>query len=417
VVYRPRVLDAVLRDRLRSAGAVLVEGPKACGKTSLAEQVAASRVYLDVDAGAVEALAIDPALVLRGAAPQLVDEWQLASTTVWNHVRAEVDRRGSPGQFVLTGSSVPPEDDRRHTGAGRFARLRMRPMSLLESGESTGALSLRALLAGERPTAEASALTVPDVARLVVRGGWPLHLGLGDAAAAQANLDYLRTIAEIDVGRLDGTRRDPATAMRVLRALARNTGMEQKVARLAAEVDGDDGPTARSTLYDYLPALRRLLLLEEQPAWSPHLRSRATLRKAPRTHLVDPSLAAAALGAGSDRLLGDLRTLGLLFESLVVRDLRVYADPLAAVVHHHRDSAGREVDAVVQLPDGTWGAFEVKLGTGQVDQAAAGLLDFADSIDTRRSGVPAVLGVITSTGYGLTRPDGVVVVPIGHLGP
>lgn len=419
MAYLPRVLDSVLQERLRSSGAVLVEGPKACGKTFTAEQVAASSVYLDVDEHALAALQVDPSLVLNGDAPQLVDEWQLDATRVWNHVRSEVNRRRAPGQFVLTGSSVPDDDVRRHTGAGRFARLRMRPMSLFESGASTGQMSLSALLRGERPAAGPSTLAVADVAELIVRGGWPMNLDLSVAAAARANTDYLRNIAEVDVSRVEHTRRDPATAHRVLRALARNTAMEQKLARVAAEVSGDgaEGALARSTLYDYLPALQRLMVVEEQPAWSTHLRSRATLRRAARTHFVDPSLAAAALGAGPERLLSDLTTLGLLFESLVVRDCRVYGDPLDADVHHYRDSDDREVDVVVAARDGSWAAFEVKLGGGQVDQAAAHLLDFARKVDTDRVGEPAALGVITSTGFGYTRDDGVVVVPIGHLGP
>jgi predicted AAA+ superfamily ATPase len=419
LTYRARLLDAVLVQRLSSSGAVLLEGPKACGKTFTAEQIAASRVYLDVDEAALAAMQVDPRLVLGGEAPQLVDEWQLDATRVWNHIRDEVNRRGVPGQFILTGSSVPEDDARRHTGAGRFARLHMRPMSLFESGESTGEISLAALLRGERPAVGPSSLTVPDVADLIVRGGWPLNLRLSVADAAQANADYLRNIAEVDIGRVEQTRRDPVTAQRVLQALARNTAMEQKIARIANEVAGHvlDTPLARSTLYDYLPPLQRLMILEEQPPWSTHLRSRATLRTSPRTHLVDPSLAAAALGAGPARLLSDLNTLGLLFESLVVRDCRVYADLLDAVVHHYRDSDDREVDIIVQTRSGPWGALEVKLGSGQVDEAAKNLLEFSNKVDASKVGAPAVLGVVTSTGYGYTRPDGVVVVPIGHLGP
>ena len=419
MTYLPRLLDTVLGQRLGSSGAVLLEGPKACGKTFMAEQFAASSIYLDVDEAALAALKVDPTMVLRGEAPQLVDEWQLDATRVWNSVRAEVNRRGAPGQFILTGSSVPEDDARRHTGAGRFARLHLRPMSLFESGQSTGEISLTALLRGERPTAGASPITVSDVADLIVRGGWPLNLNLSVADAAQANTDYLRNIAEVDIRRIEQTRRDPATAERVLQALARNTAMEQKLARIAREVagDGEGVALARSTLYDYLPPLQRLMILEEQPAWSTHLRSRATLLKAPRTHLVDPSLAAAALGAGPARLLQDLNTLGLLFESLVVRDCRVYADLLDGVVYHYRDSDNREVDIIVQTRSGSWGAFEVKLGIGQVDEAAENLLDFANKVDTSKAGAPAALGVITSTGYGYTRDDGVAVIPIGHLGP
>lgn len=278
-------------------------------------------------------------------------------------------------------------------------------------------MSLAALLAGERPSSSPSTLTVPDVADLVVRGGWPRHLGMSVADAAQINTDYLRNIAEVDIERVDVARRDPARAQRLFQALARNTAMEQKVARLAAAVNAGAMDLARSTVYDYLRAFASLRVIEEQPPWAPHLRSRATLRKAARTHFVDPSLAAAALGAGPKRLLADLHYLGLLFESLVVRDTRVYAEPLDGTVHHYRDSDGLEVDVVVQTRDGTWGAFEVKLGLGRVDEAAAALLAFAAKVDAGEVGAPAVLGVITATGYGYTRPDGVVVVPIGAFGP
>ena len=266
--YRPRVMDAVLSGRLRSSGAVLLEGPKACGKSFTAEQVARSQVYLDLDPAARAAIRVDPTLVLNGEPPQLIDEWQLEATAVWNHVRNEVNRRARPGQFVLTGSSVPDDDAARHTGAGRFARLRMRPMSLYESGESTGAMSLSALLEGERPTSPASALTVPDLVDLTVRGGWPLHLDLDLADAARANRDYLRSIAEVDITRVDPARNDPARAGRLLRALARNVAMDHKVARLAASADGDDSPLARTTAYDYLGAFERLMVTELQPAWA-----------------------------------------------------------------------------------------------------------------------------------------------------
>jgi len=411
------VIDRVLEERLQSAGAVVIQGPKASGKTSTASRIAKSETRLDIDRSARDALRIDPSLVLSGQAPQLVDEWQLEADTVWNHVRYAVDQRGLPGQFILTGSATPDDDARRHAGAGRFARLTMRPMSLFESGESTGAMSLAALMAGKRPTAIATPLTVPDLAALVVRGGWPLNLQMSVEAAARANVDYLRNIVEVDLPRIDHTQRDPLRTSRFIQALARNTAMEQKIARLAAEAGVDDGPLARSTAYDYVAALQRLMILDEVTPWATHLRSRAILRTATRTHLADPSLAAAALGAGPERLLSDLNTFGLLFESLVVRDTRVYSDPLDATVHHYRDSLNLEVDLVVQCRDGHWGALEAKLGTGQIDEAAKNLLTFAGRVDTDKVGPPAVLAVITATGYGYTRPDGVVVIPIGTFGP
>lgn len=415
--YRSRVIDGLLAARLASSGAVLLEGPKASGKTFTAEQFAKSFVYLDTDEAARIALQVDPSVVLNGVPPQLIDEWQLDGTNVWNYVRAEVDRRKEVGQFILTGSSVPADDVRRHSGAGRFARLTMRTMSLFESGESSGDMSLSALLAGDRPTASPPSFTARDIAELVVRGGWPLNIGKSVVASSRANVDYLKTIVEVDVPRIGGARRDPASALRLARALARNVAMEQRVKRLATEVAGEDEGLARTTVYDHLEIFERLMVIEEQPPWAVHLRSRATLLRASRTHFVDPSLAVAALQAGTGRLIEDLNYLGLLFESLVVRDSRVYASPLDGTVYHYRDSDGLEVDVIIQTADGRWGAFEVKLGAAQVDAAAAKLVTFAAKVDTTKSGIPAVLGVITSSGYGYTRPDGVVVVPIGSFGP
>lgn len=413
--YRSRVLDAQLASRLRSAGAVLVEGPKSCGKTFTAEQAARSAVFLDTNPAARAALGVDPSLVLNGQPPQLIDEWQLEATPVWNHVRDQVNRRAEPGQFILTGSAVPADDAARHTGAGRFAKLRMRPMTLEESGESTGVMSLAALLSGERPSSSATDLDVPMVAGLIVRGGWPLNLNLAIEDAAIANRDYLTTVAEVDIVRTDPARTDPERARRLLLALARNVAQEHRITRIAADAEGDDSTLARTTVYDYLRAFERLMLIETQPAWSSHLRSRSSLRTSARTHFVDPSLAAAAMAASPSALLRDLNTLGFLFESLVIRDLRVFADAIHASVSHYRDSDGLEVDAIISAPD-RWGAFEVKLGPAHIDTAAANLLAFARKVDTDKIGEPAVLAVITATGYGYTRPDGVVVVPVGALG-
>jgi predicted AAA+ superfamily ATPase len=417
VAYRPRVVDKLLADRLESAGAVLIEGPKACGKTLTAEQQAASRVYLDTDEQARSALTVDPTLVLSGASPQLIDEWQLDATRVWNHVRTEVDRRQGTGLYILTGSATPPEDARRHSGAGRFARLTMRPMSLFESGDSSGEMSVRALLDGHRPTAQATEVTVPRYAELIVRGGWPLNLTRSLAAAARTNIDYVTTIAEVDLPTIDAARRHPRLALRVLRALARNIGMDYVVTRLAQEASTDDSDIARSTVYDYLAPLERLMVLDPLEAWSSHLRSRARLRTSPRVQFCDPSVAVAALRAGSDQLLADLNFFGLLFESLVVRDLRVFAELVDGTVQHYRDSDDLEIDAIVTAGDGRWAAFEMKLGEDHIDAAAAQLLAFARKVDTTKVGEPSALAVVTATGYGYTRPDGVVVIPAATLGP
>lgn len=415
--YLPRVTDNALASALQASGAVLLEGPKACGKTFTAEQAASSAIYLDMDDAGVDAIRIDPALVLDGQRPQLIDEWQIEATRVWNYVRSVVNRTGAQGQFILTGSATPDDDARRHTGAGRFSRLLMRPMSLFESGESTGVMSLSALMAGERPTSAASPLTVPDVVDLVVRGGWPLGIKLSGDAAARANRDYLGTIAEVDIDRLGGPRRDPLRAMRLFRALGRNVAMEQKIARIADETHGEDNQSfARSTAYDYLADLQRLMVIEPQPAWATHLRSRSRLLVAPRTHFVDPSLGVAALDATPKMLLKDLNAFGYHFESLAVRDCRIYSSMLNGHVYHFRDSSDLEIDIVIETPHG-WGAFEVKLGSSQIDKAAANLIRLRNKVETEKVGLPAVLGVITATGYGYTRTDGVVVVPIGTLGP
>lgn len=416
MAYLPRIVDAELEARLAAAGAVVIEGPKASGKTETARQRAASSVLLDIDENARRAAAVDPALVLEGAAPRLIDEWQI-EPGIWNHVRRAVDDRRIAGQFVLTGSSVPADDAARHTGAGRFSFLRMRPMTLFETGHTNGAISLAALLAGEPPRSDDPGLSVRDLTERIAAGGWPAQHGRRVADAARAARDYLEQIRQVDVSRVAGSRRDPANVERLLRSLARNTSTEAAVTVLAADAGGGDGPLDRHTVAEYLNILDRLMVIEDQPAWAPHLRSRASLRTSPKRHFVDPSLAVAALGAGPERLLQDLNLLGLLFESLVIRDLRVLAQPLDGQVLHYRDSYGLEVDVVVQLAEGRWGAFEIKLGAGLVDEGAEALLRFRAAIDTRKSGEPAVLGVIAGTGFGYMRPDGVAVIPVGSLAP
>lgn len=416
MVYLPRVADDELRARLASAGAVVIEGSKATGKTETARRMASSTVFLDVDENARRAAAVDPTLVLEGAAPRLIDEWQVAPG-LWNHVRRAVDEGGDAGQFILTGSSVPADDVDRHTGTGRFSFLRMRPMSMFESGHTNGAVSLADLFAGEPARSADSGLGVRDLADRITVGGWPAQIDRGIVAGGRAARDYLEQISQVDLSKVSGTRRDPNRVQRLLRSLARNTATEVAITALAAGAGGGEGPLDRHTVAAYLDALDRLMVIEDQPAWSPHLRSRATLRESPKRHFVDPSLAVAALGASPQRLLDDLNFFGLLFESLVVRDLRVLAQPLDGTVFHYRDQYGLEVDAIVQLIDGRWAAFEIKLGPGLVDDGAASLLKFRDRVDTTRSGEPSVLGVVVGTGLGYVRPDGVAVVPIGALAP
>lgn len=399
-----------------AVGAVVIEGPKACGKTATARQVAASEVLMDVDPQARLAAGVDPGLILEGAIPRLIDEWQI-EPQIWDHVRRAVDDRAAPGQFILTGSAVPPDDVTRHSGAGRLTRLRMRPMSLRETGRSDGTVSLATLLDGQAPSAGDPGLTVSDIVEEVVLGGWPGFRGLTTRQGLSAVRDYLTEIQRVDVERVDGRRRDPERVARLVRSLARNIATHAAATTLAADTGGADGPLKDDTVRAYLAALERLMIVEDQPAWSPRMRSRTALRSAAKRHFVDPSLAVAALDATTDRLVRDLETLGFLFESLLVRDLRVYAQANDARVLQYRDASGLEVDAIVEARSGTWMAFEVKLGQGQIDTAAETLIRFASKVDTDHAGPPAALGVITATGYAYRRPDGVAVIPIGALGP
>ena len=415
-MYYPRIADNELTNRLASAGAVVIEGPKACGKTAMARQIAKSEVLLDVDENARQAIAVDPKLVLAGDVPRLIDEWQL-EPSIWNHIRRMVDDRRRSGQFILTGSAIPADDITRHTGAGRISRLKLRTMSLLEMGVSAGKVSLGDLFNGNFSTAVDPGLSLQDIVEHLCRGGWPGNIGLSGKAHLLAQRDYLEEIQRLDISRVDGVRRDLNSVKRVIRSLARNVATLVSLRTIAIDAGGPDGPLDEDTIRSYLLALQRLMIYEEQPAWSPALRSRSILRKSPKRHFIDPSLAVAALGATPDALLQDLNTLGFLFESMVYRDLCVYARANDASVYHYRDNTGLEVDMIVADEKGRWCAFEVKLGAGQVDKAAASLLKFSNRIDTRKSGPSAMLAVIVSSGYGYMRPDGVAVIPVGVLGP
>ena len=415
-MYLPRIADKELRDRLDVAGAVLIEGPRACGKTETARQQAASEVQLDVDENARQAMAIDPALVLAGDRPRLIDEWQI-EPAIWNHVRRDVDRSRSPGQFILTGSAVPADDITRHTGAGRISRIRLRTMSSFEAGFSTGQVSLSDLMRGRFEGCPRQATALAGLVAHLSRGGWPGDLNLSDQACLTARIDYLEEIRRVDIVRVDGVSRNPENVGRVLQSLARNVATPVSGRTIAADAGGGDGPLDEDTVRGYLAALRRMMVYEEQPVWSPRLRSRSVLRRSPKRHFVDPSLAVAALGATPSRLLADLNFLGLLFESMVYRDLSIYSRVCDANVYHYRDNTNLEVDVVVQNRQGDWCAFEVKLGTGQVDAAAASLLKFRERVDLAAAGEPEMLGVIVSSGYGYVRNDGIAVIPIGALAP
>lgn len=424
--YIPRVADRELARRLASAGAVVIEGPRVCGKTTTARQAASSEVLMDADPSVDEAMAVDPRLLLEGPEPRLIDEWQV-EPAIWNYIRRAVDDRPGRGHFILTGSAVPPDDITRHTGAGRMSRLRLRPMSLFELAGTKdhfprkpagGRVSLKRLLRGEAAPSLKHELSLDEIAELLCTGGWPGHLRASSVADAMvANRDYLDEIRRTDIRRVDGIARDPERVRRFLSSIARNTATCATVATMAADAGGSDASLSRETARSYLGALERLMVVEHQPPWGPHLRSRSRLRNTPKRHFADPSLAAAALGAGPEHLLRDLRWFGFLFESMAVRDLRVYAQDNRASVYHYRDNTDLEVDAIVDGGPNRWAAFEIKLGAGRIEEAAQTLLKFADRVDTDRTGEPAALGVITGSPYGYRRPDGVSVIPIGALGP
>ena len=414
--YRSRVIDVELAARMSAMGAVLIEGAKAVGKTVTAAQVAATTFRLDVDRVARAALETMPEQLFAYPTPILFDEWQ-ETPDIWNLVRRAVDDHRDKGLYLLTGSARPRDTTTLHSGAGRIARLRMRPMSLYETGHSTGDVSLAALLNGDAVTGRAAALTIPDLLERLVIGGWPDLLDTPEATARGWLGDYLRTLAEVDVPGM-GPRRNPVNVARLMTALAREVGAPLNRTALALDVGGDGGPIATETLTNYLTALERLMILEPLPAWRPHLRSRTRLRTTPVHHFLDPSVGLAALGVGTQDLLRDLNAAGYHFESLVLRDLRVYGQALGATWSSWRDSrTGAEVDAVMERPDGRWAAFEIKLGEAAADTAAAALHACADKIDPARHGPPLALVVITGGRFVYRRPDGVYVVPITALGP
>ena len=381
---------------------------------------------MDADPAVAEAMAVDPRLVLEGSTPRLIDEWQV-EPDIWNYVRRAVDDHPGKGHFILTGSAVPPDDITRHTGAGRMSRLRLRPMSLFElrgtksrvPGERAGGrISLKRLLRGEPAPSLRHEMPLAETAELLCVGGWPGHLRRRSVEdAMEANRDYLDEICRTDIRRVDGIARDPERVRRFLGSVGRNTATCATLATMAKDAGGSDVSLSTETARSYLTALERLMVVEHQPPWAPHLRSRSRMRNRPKRHFVDPSLAVAALGAGPEHLLRDLQWMGFLFESMVVRDLRVYAQAMRATVLHYRDNTGLEVDAIVDGGSERWAAFEIKLGAGRIEEAAQTLLKFADRVDTERTGEPAALGVITGSPYGYQRPDGVSVIPIGALGP
>ena len=423
--YKKRVVDEILDFYLESMGAVLIEGPKWCGKTRTGEEHAKSVVKLQ-DPDNVDkyraAIKAKPSILLEGPTPRLIDEWQ-DFPILWNAVRHLVDERGEDGQFILIGSAVPCEGKKdkippRHTGTGRIVRMRMRPMSLWESGESTGEISLSALFDGAGEVSGRSSIGVDEIAHLVCRGGWPQAvLAKTPRAAYMKSSSYVDEVVHEDVHRVDGVERNPDRVRNLLKSLARNISTMATNETILQDLKANDSSISEKTLSSYLNALRKIFLVEDVPAWSPSLKSRLAIRSSMKRQFVDPSVATAVLGATPRRLLNDFRSFGSFFESLCVRDVRVYAQTLDGEVRHYRDQTGLEADMIVALKDGRWGAIEVKLGAGDIDSAAEGLKKLRAKVDVGRMGHPSFLMILTGTDLGYTRDDGVVVCPLGCLRP
>jgi len=415
--YLKRLSDERLELLLRSMGAVLIEGPKWCGKTRSAEEFAESSLYLQDPEGSKErmlALQVRPSSLLEGETPRLLDEWQQAPE-LWNAVRFEVDKRRKRGQFILTGSVSPKRTDDMHTGTGRIGRLRMRTMSLFETGDSTGQVPLSGLFDGADVDG-ASDISLERMAFLINRGGWPAVAREEDEAVAlTVASSYLESVVNQDISAPDDVLRRPDRVRALVRSLARNVSSEARNSTILRDLEANDESLSPVTVDSYIEALRRIFVLEDLPAWSAKLRSKTAIRTAAKRHFADPSIAAAALKAAPGRLLRDLNTFGLLFESLCVHDLRVYADSLGGSVRHYRDKSGLEVDAIVQLDDGRWGAAEIKLGAGQIESAAENLLKLKGKVDEERAGEPSFLMVLTATERAFRMGNGVAVVPLGCL--
>ena len=419
-------MDTLLEKKLQAKGAVLIEGPKWCGKTTTAEEIANSKIMLakpDIKEHFKSLLEIDTDAALAGETPMLIDEWQTVPK-LWDAVRYTVDHRHAMGQFILTGSAVPDKDaekEREHSGTGRFAWLTMRPMTLFESGESNGTVSLGELFQAPEKILQKNALKLSDIAFLICRGGWPIAVGLPEEAALEQAFDYYDAITKEDVTNVDGVKRASERVQRLMRAYARHQGTQASIATLKGDLKNNDTTTLdEDTISSYLDALRKIFVVEDMPAWNPNLRSKTAIRTTDTRYFVDPSIATAALGLGPTDLMNDLNTMGFFFEAMCVRDLRVFTEALNGKVYHYRDKSGLECDAVVHLRNGQYGLIEIKLGGDSlIKEGAETLNELANQIDTTRMKSPAFKMILTATGeYAYRRPeDGIYVVPIGCLRP
>lgn len=419
--YRNRVVDAILQEKLEGKGAVLIEGPKWCGKTTTAEQIAKSVLYMDDPQSKeqnVNMAALNPKRLLSGETPRLIDEWQIAPK-LWDAIRFEVDHRDDLGQFVLTGSAVPPDTKEiTHSGTGRFSWLMMRPMSLYESGESTGEVSLSRLFEGKGEVDGESKLDLERIAFLICRGGWPRSIDMRDKIALNQAIDYYDAVVHSDINRADGVEKNPERVKRLMRSLARNQGQQIANTAIAADIAVNDESTInQETVAGYISALKKIFVVEDMPAWNPNLRSKSAIRTSDTRYFVDASIAAAAFGIGPNDLINDLNTMGFLFETMCVRDLRVYAEALGGSVYHFRNKAGLECDAVVHLRNGSYGLIEIKLGGEKlIREGVETLTSLTESIDTSKMKEPAFRMILTAADqYAYRREDGICIVPVGCL--
>ncbi len=417
--YLPRIVDHTLERCLHSSGAILLTGPKGCGKSTTAKMMASSSVMLQgkADQDTLYTARTNPSLILAGPVPRLIDEWQLAPS-VWDAVRNEVDERDSMGQFILTGSSVPVDDGYMHSGAGRISELRMRTMSLYESKDSSGTISIRKLFDGTQELVmESSAHDLEEIVSMIVRGGWPRAIGLDPDYVPDLVIGYYNSTIGVDVFKVDGKKKDVDVVERLMCSYSRNISTMASTKSIISDVNAYGGNISPTTVENYIDALRRLFIIEDIPAWSPAVRSKSAIRQSPKRCLADPSLAAAALDMTASRLLGDLNTAGFLFEAMCARDLRVYAQPLRGRIHHYHDSSDLEVDFIVQLRDGRWGAIEVKTGGRGIPDAIENLTKLKDLTESSGFAGPSFMMVLISNGYVSRDENGVWVVPIDCLGP
>lgn len=415
--YMKRIIDDVLIEELEAFGGVLIAGPKWCGKTTSASQLANSSLFMhdeDSRESNIQLAKTKPSILLRGESPRLIDEWQIAPE-LWDAIRFDIDNKGKEGLFILTGSTIVDESKIMHSGAGRISRLLMRTMSLYESGDSNGTISLLELFNDKKELSAQADIDIEDMAKILVRGGWPNSIEKKMKIAIRQISGYCDAIVNSEIKTVDGVNRDPNKTRSILKVFSRHVSTQAAYTTMLKDLKSNNETININTMKSYIDALEKLYVIEDLPAWSPKLRSKTAVRTSPTRHFIDPAIAARMMDAYPEDLLNDLNTFGLLFESLVIRDLRIYSQLLNGKVYHYRDKTNLEVDAIIHLDNGKWGAIEVKLGSSQIDKAAENLIKFKEKVDLKQG--PSFLAVITTTKYAFKRVDGVLVIPIGCLKP